>query len=64
MNRAPPRAYHLVLRAQCATFQPGDCSGPSPASPRGIASSTKSFEDAVKQGMNRACKTLKNLEGT
>jgi hypothetical protein len=28
-----------------------------------IASSTKSFEDAVREGVDRACKTLKNVEG-
>jgi hypothetical protein len=27
-----------------------------------IASSTKSFEDAVQQGVARACKTLENVE--
>ncbi|MEM7216403.1 MAG: dodecin family protein [Pseudomonadota bacterium] len=28
-----------------------------------IASSEKSFEDAVKQGVKRASKTLKNVQG-
>jgi flavin-binding protein dodecin len=28
-----------------------------------IASSKKSFEDAVAQGVKRACETLKNVEG-
>jgi hypothetical protein len=28
-----------------------------------IAGSKKSFEDAVEQGVNRASKTLKNVEG-
>lgn len=28
-----------------------------------IASSTKSFDDAVKTGVERACKTLDNVEG-
>ena len=28
-----------------------------------IASSEKSFEDAVAQGVERACETLKNVEG-
>jgi flavin-binding protein dodecin len=28
-----------------------------------IASSEKSFEDAVKAGVKRACKTLKNVKG-
>ena len=28
-----------------------------------IASSPKSFEDAVKVGVKRACKTLKNVKG-
>ena len=28
-----------------------------------IASSPKSFDDAVKQGVKRACKTLKNVKG-
>ena len=28
-----------------------------------IASSKKSFEDAVEQGISRAAKTLKNIEG-
>lgn len=28
-----------------------------------IASSPKSFEDAVKIGVKRACKTLKNVQG-
>jgi dodecin len=28
-----------------------------------IASSNKSFEDAVEKGINRAAKTLKNVEG-
>ncbi|MGI9418677.1 MAG: dodecin family protein [Geminicoccaceae bacterium] len=28
-----------------------------------IASSPKSFEDAVKVGIKRACKTLKNVKG-
>jgi len=28
-----------------------------------IASSTTSFDDAVKQGVDRACKTLKNVNG-
>jgi hypothetical protein len=28
-----------------------------------IASSTKSFEDAINEGIDRACKTLKNVEG-
>lgn len=28
-----------------------------------ISSSTKSFDDAVKTGVERACKTLKNVEG-
>ncbi|MEM9333181.1 MAG: dodecin family protein [Pseudomonadota bacterium] len=28
-----------------------------------IASSDKSFEDAVKQGVKRASKTLKNVQG-
>jgi hypothetical protein len=28
-----------------------------------IASSPKSFEDAVREGVDRACKTLKNVEG-
>lgn len=28
-----------------------------------IASSPKSFEDAVKAGVKRACKTLKNVKG-
>lgn len=27
------------------------------------ASSTKSFEDALNQGVERACATLKNVEG-
>ncbi len=27
------------------------------------ASSTKSFEDALNHGVDRACKTLKNVEG-
>lgn len=27
------------------------------------ASSEKSFEDAIKQGVSRACKTLKNVTG-
>ena len=27
------------------------------------ASSTKSFEDALNQGIDRACVTLKNVEG-
>jgi flavin-binding protein dodecin len=27
------------------------------------ASSTKSFEDAIEQGIDRATKTLKNVEG-
>ena len=29
-----------------------------------IASSPKGFEDAVKVGVKRACKTLKNVKGT
>ena len=28
-----------------------------------IASSTKSFDDAVKVGIDRACKTLANVQG-
>jgi len=28
-----------------------------------IASSKKSFDDAIKQGVSRASKTLKNVEG-
>jgi flavin-binding protein dodecin len=28
-----------------------------------IASSTKSFDDAVKAGIERACKTLENVAG-
>ena len=28
-----------------------------------IASSNKSFEDAVKTGIDRACKTLDNVQG-
>ena len=28
-----------------------------------IASSEKSFDDAVKEGVARACKTLKNVSG-
>ena len=28
-----------------------------------IASSTKSFDDAAKAGIKRACKTLKNVTG-
>ena len=28
-----------------------------------IASSTKSFDDAVKTGVDRACKTLDNVQG-
>ena len=28
-----------------------------------IASSTKSFDDAVKTGIDRACKTLDNVSG-
>ncbi|MEM7044602.1 MAG: dodecin family protein [Pseudomonadota bacterium] len=28
-----------------------------------IASSSKSFEDAVEVGVERACKTLKNVKG-
>jgi dodecin len=28
-----------------------------------IASSTKSFDDALEQGVARACETLKNVEG-
>ena len=28
-----------------------------------IASSTKSFDDALAQGVARACETLKNVEG-
>jgi flavin-binding protein dodecin len=28
-----------------------------------IASSKKSFEDAVEQGVDRACKTLKEVKG-
>ena len=32
-------------------------------SPRFIASSNKSFEDAIEKGINRASKTLKNVEG-
>jgi len=28
-----------------------------------ISSSTKSFEDAVDNGVKRACETLKNVEG-
>ena len=28
-----------------------------------IASSTKSFDDAVKTGIDRACKTLSNVQG-
>ncbi len=28
-----------------------------------IASSSKSFDDAVNQGIKRACKTLKNVKG-
>jgi dodecin len=28
-----------------------------------IASSNKSFEDAIEKGINRASKTLKNVEG-
>ena len=28
-----------------------------------IASSSKSFEDAVENGVERACKTLKNVKG-
>ena len=28
-----------------------------------IASSEKSFKDAIEQGVDRACKTLKNVEG-
>ena len=28
-----------------------------------ISSSKKSFEDAIKKGINRAVKTLKNVEG-
>ncbi|MEE9404515.1 MAG: dodecin family protein [Algisphaera sp.] len=28
-----------------------------------IASSNKSFDDALKQGVKRACKTLKNVKG-
>ncbi len=28
-----------------------------------IASSTKSFDDAVKTGIDRACKTLDNVQG-
>jgi len=28
-----------------------------------IASSPKSFDDAVKTGVKRACKTLKNVKG-
>lgn len=28
-----------------------------------IASSSKSFEDAVENGVARACETLKNVEG-
>ena len=28
-----------------------------------IASSTKSFDDAVKTGIDRACKTLHNVQG-
>ncbi len=27
------------------------------------SSSKKSFDDAIKQGIDRACKTLKNVEG-
>ncbi|NSX54097.1 dodecin family protein [Parasulfitobacter algicola] len=27
-----------------------------------IASSSKSFDDAVEQGVDRACKTLKNVQ--
>lgn len=28
-----------------------------------IAASEKSFEDAIEQGIERACKTLKNVQG-
>jgi hypothetical protein len=28
-----------------------------------IASSTKSFDDAIKNGIERACETLKNVSG-
>jgi dodecin len=28
-----------------------------------IASSPKSFEDAIEQGVSRACKTLENVKG-
>ncbi|MCA9530402.1 MAG: dodecin domain-containing protein [Myxococcales bacterium] len=28
-----------------------------------IASSTKGFDDAINQGVDRACKTLKNVSG-
>ena len=28
-----------------------------------IASSTKSFDDAIKQGIARSCKTLENVTG-
>lgn len=28
-----------------------------------ISASEKSFEDAVEQGIERACKTLKNVQG-
>ncbi len=28
-----------------------------------IASSNKSFDDAVENGVDRACKTLKNVQG-
>lgn len=28
-----------------------------------VASSDKSFEDAIEEGVKRACKTLKNVEG-
>jgi len=28
-----------------------------------IASSPKSFDDAIKSGVKRACKTLKNVKG-
>lgn len=28
-----------------------------------IASSSKSFDDAIREGIKRACKTLKNVRG-
>lgn len=28
-----------------------------------ISASTESFDDAVRKGVNRACKTLKNVQG-